>query len=109
SRDAPPERTWHRLASTLRWRSQLMGQALEASFPSSAWERTSAKLRFASPRDDAVFIRSLHGKQSFQDVRSQAELGNEATALSNEPAIIFLAGTAPYSASRPAALHRASI
>src|SRR6476660_9012508 len=48
------------------------------SFPSSAWERASAKLRFASPRDDVVFIRRPHGKQSFPDMRSQAELGNEA-------------------------------
>jgi hypothetical protein len=47
------------------------------SFPSSAWERTSAKLCFASPRDDSFCTRHFHGKQSFPDLRSQAELGNE--------------------------------
>ncbi len=48
------------------------------SFPSSAWERSSAKLRFASrpvPEPDA--------KQSFAPVRSQAELGNEGSGDSD--------------------------
>ena len=58
--------------------NEMWRQVSRPSFPSSAWERTSAKLRFASPRDDFVYIRRLSGKQSFPDVRSQAELGNEA-------------------------------
>src|ERR1700722_12219244 len=49
------------------------------SFPSSAWERTSAKLCFASGRGSDA-------KRSFADRRSQAELGNEGTEaeLGNE-------------------------
>ena len=43
---------------------------LPSSFPSSAWERTSAKLRFAS-RSGAGREAELRGR------RSQAELGNE--------------------------------
>jgi hypothetical protein len=47
-----------------------------SSFPSSAWERTFSKLRFVS-RDR----RSLHieAKQSFAEIRPQAELGNEVS------------------------------
>ena len=41
------------------------------SFPSSAWERTVAKLRFAIPRG------SRTGSGASRHVRSQAELGNE--------------------------------
>jgi hypothetical protein len=36
-------------------------------FPSSAWEHTFTKLRFAIH----------HGKQSFRKMRDQAELGHE--------------------------------
>src|SRR5262249_31778300 len=43
----------------------------DLSFPSSAWECRSAKLRFA--REVAAWT----AKQSFAAVRSQAELGNE--------------------------------
>ncbi len=44
-----------------------------SSFPSSAWERRSAKLCFASRAGPDA-------KQSFAPVRSQAELGNERQA-----------------------------
>ncbi len=53
------------------------------SFLSSAWERQSLKLCFTngpSPLNDACCFRTfvrLKRKRSFQDVRSQAELGNE--------------------------------
>jgi ELWxxDGT repeat protein len=48
------------------------------SFPSSAWERTPAKLRFASAADVLdVPPLSSPTKQSFGDGGSQAELGNQ--------------------------------
>src|SRR5690242_18571590 len=50
-----------------------------SSFPSSAWERTGAKLCFASAH---------YGKQSFPPLRSQAELGNER--LSNRHKIVMV-------------------
>src|SRR5579859_4113744 len=52
------------------------------SFPSSAWERTAAKLCFASPRGGRGYrpFRRHDAKQSFAAVRSQAELGNEGGA-----------------------------
>src|SRR5215510_1219321 len=48
-----------------------------ASFPSSAWERETAKLCFASPRRCLSSGRKRRRKQSFQTARSQALLGNE--------------------------------
>jgi hypothetical protein len=41
------------------------------SFPSSAWERRSTKLCFA------CWTNEVHAKRSFEEMRSQAELGNE--------------------------------
>ncbi|MEX2287798.1 MAG: hypothetical protein WD648_11960 [Planctomycetaceae bacterium] len=43
------------------------------SFPSSAWERIPWKLRFPSP---------IYSKQSFEEVGSQAELGNQSDSTS---------------------------
>jgi hypothetical protein len=43
------------------------------SFPSSAWERTAAKLRFAAPYP----ARKGKREAELRDLRSQAELGNE--------------------------------
>ena len=53
------------------------------SFPSLAWERKSEKLRFSwtkfvEVRIFFIFVRWT-AKQSFADVRSQAELGNESS------------------------------
>src|SRR5258708_503805 len=48
------------------------------SCPSSAWARTSAKLRFARPRRCGCESSSWQTpKQSFGKVRTQAELGHE--------------------------------
>src|SRR5258707_8967224 len=45
-----------------------------ASFPSSAWEHTAAKLRFASGNASGV---APSREAELPDVRTQAELGNE--------------------------------
>src|SRR5262245_14802125 len=54
---------------------------LLSSFPSSAWERTSRKLRFLSVRP---------AKRSFAPGRSQAELGNEENEESSCGALLLL-------------------
>jgi hypothetical protein len=48
---------------------------ISALFPSSAWEHTFAKLRFAIH----------HGKQSFRKMRGQAELGHQEKLALMEP------------------------
>src|SRR5690349_16437664 len=50
----------------------------QSSFPSSAWERTVAKLRFASHADREAEL---------PDLRSQAELGNEKNEKKMQSAI----------------------
>src|ERR1043165_8389547 len=47
-----------------------------SSFPSSAWERLSCKLCLPARARIAMLFAGSR-KQSFQDMRSQAELGNE--------------------------------
>src|SRR5262249_49423358 len=49
-----------------------LGMRPPPSFPSSAWERQGAKLRFA-----AASCRGTGLEAELRDVRSQAELGNE--------------------------------
>src|SRR5262249_5916146 len=50
-----------------------------SSFPSSAWERKATKLCFVATTRDRTrrFLSGPDSKQSFEAVRSQAELGNE--------------------------------
>src|SRR4051794_8852635 len=65
------------------------------SFPSSAWERTSAKLRFAAPRPSEIHHTSTADKRDpakrsgTPRTRSEAQLGNAWTFSSSPTRIHF--------------------